>query len=102
MPEEYRKKPVVVEAMQMPLDPDEYQVEAIVEWIEPGIVEAWDSPDIGEGPISSWGINYLEINTLEGEMTARLGDYVIKGVQGEFYPCKSSIFSATYEPVGAE
>jgi len=41
----------------------------------------------------------LRIQTLEGEMTANLGDWIIKGVKGEFYPCKSDIFEATYEPV---
>lgn len=39
------------------------------------------------------------IKTLEGMMTAKIGDYVIKGVQGEFYPCKPDIFNKTYEEV---
>lgn len=38
------------------------------------------------------------IQTLEGVMTARLGDYIIRGVKGEFYPCKPDIFEASYEP----
>ena len=38
------------------------------------------------------------ITTLEGEMTASPGDWIIKGVKGEFYPCKPDIFEATYEP----
>lgn len=42
------------------------------------------------------------INTLEGEMACRSGDYVIKGVAGEFYPCKPDIFAATYEPADGE
>jgi hypothetical protein len=41
----------------------------------------------------------IKIETLEGEMTAVLGDWIIKGVKGEFYPCKPDIFEATYEPV---
>lgn len=41
----------------------------------------------------------LTIRTLEGDMTANKGDWIIKGVQGEFYPCKPDIFAATYEPV---
>lgn len=41
----------------------------------------------------------LRIQTLEGEMTANVGDWIIKGVKGEFYPCKDDIFQATYEPV---
>jgi hypothetical protein len=39
----------------------------------------------------------LHIPTLEGDMNASVGDYIIKGVQGEFYPCKPDIFEATYE-----
>lgn len=41
----------------------------------------------------------LKITTLEGVMTANLGDYIIKGVKGEFYPCKPDIFKLTYEKV---
>ena len=43
---------------------------------------------------------YIEIDTLEGTMRANLGDIIIKGVQGEFYPCKPDIFEQTYEKVG--
>ena len=39
----------------------------------------------------------MRIQTLEGDMTARLGDWIIKGVNGEFYPCKPDIFDKTYE-----
>lgn len=42
---------------------------------------------------------WMEIPTLEGNMHARPGDWIIKGVQGEFYPCKPDIFAATYEVV---
>lgn len=41
----------------------------------------------------------LDVATLEGVMTADIGDYVIKGVSGEIYPCKPDIFHATYDPV---
>ena len=41
----------------------------------------------------------IKIQTLEGIMTAQLGDWIIKGVKGEFYPCKPDIFTATYEAV---
>jgi len=43
----------------------------------------------------------LSVDTLEGIMTARVGDFIIRGVQGEFYPCKSDIFAATYEQVAS-
>ncbi len=42
-----------------------------------------------------------QIETLEGVMTAQVGDYVIEGVKGEHYPCKPDIFALTYEPEGA-
>ena len=41
----------------------------------------------------------LKVNTLEGVMNASIGDYIIKGVQGEFYPCKPEIFEMTYDEV---
>jgi hypothetical protein len=44
----------------------------------------------------------VTIDTAEGRMTASPGDWIIKGVQGEFYPCKPAIFKATYEPMDAE
>lgn len=44
-------------------------------------------------------VGFAIIETLEGQMTANLGDWIIRGVQGEFYPCKPDIFEQTYEPV---
>ena len=55
-------------------------------------IAAWcDGTLLGDGRIA--------IETLEGEMVACLGDWVIKGVKGEFYPCKPDVFEASYEPV---
>lgn len=55
---------------------------------------------VGEGrPIHQLGDDKLGIETLEGVMTANSGDWIIKGVKGEFYPCKPDIFAATYEKV---
>jgi hypothetical protein len=45
--------------------------------------------------------DWLVIMTLEGDMAAQKGDYIIKGIKGEFYPCKPDIFEASYDPVGA-
>lgn len=42
----------------------------------------------------------IVIETLEGDVTAQVGDWIIRGVQGELYPCKPDIFAATYEPAG--
>ena len=44
---------------------------------------------------------YMRVVTLEGTMVASCGDWIIKGVKGEFYPCKPDIFEATYELVGS-
>jgi hypothetical protein len=83
----YRKKPVVIEAVQW--DGTVSAAKATIDWIlaHGGTASYHDHPSA------------LSINTLEGTMTAMPGDWIIKGVQGEFYPCKPDIFAATYEPV---
>lgn len=81
----YRKKPYVIEAMQLNFS----NRDAIIEF--------------AKGHITlSWRDGYLEgafIDTLEGGVYATYGDYIIKGVDGEFYPCKPSVFEKTYELV---
>lgn len=81
----YRKKPVVIEAVQ---------------WTGDNRTEIFDfcsksffSLGNGNSEIE------LKISTLEGIMTASVGDYIIKGIQGEFYPCKPDIFLQTYDKV---
>lgn len=86
----YRKRPVVIEAFRW--TGDQHQIED-PEWI----VDA-----IREGRV--WVIlsntdTQLEISTLEGNHLANIGDYIIKGVKGEIYPCKPDIFEMTYEEV---
>ena len=79
---------------------------------KPIIIDAWQvQPNLGSCPkwltdrlgvdvlMSSMG-PVIRISTFEGEMTAQPGDWIIKGVKGELYPCKPDIFAATYEPVG--
>jgi hypothetical protein len=88
----YRKKPVVIEAMQFNNDAKSYRV---LHWINE------NRPTI-DSPFASWHNGALIIPTLEGDMTASKGDWIIKGVRGEFYPCKPDIFTATYEPVAEE
>ena len=78
----YRKKPVVVEVRLLAGDPDAL-----------GAVVAW----CGGRAVDHDNV-VAEIDTLEGVMQGRYGDWIIKGVQGEFYPCKPDIFDATYEP----
>lgn len=82
-PGKFRKKPVVIEAMYFD---GSYQCgKAIL---------AWADETVYRGDLVG-----LTIKTLEGVMHVSPGDWVIKGVQGEFYPCKADIFAATYEAV---
>lgn len=81
----FRKRPVVIEAKQFT---DESK-DRVFSWVKP---TAYPSFDVNGNPT-------IRIETLEGDMTVRLGDWVIKGVNGEFYPCKPDIFDKTYERV---
>lgn len=83
----FRKKPVVIEAVQF----DGNGVEAINEL-------AVFCPVAEFGGYND-GSCYMAIQTLGGEMRACTGDWIIKGVNGEFYPCKPDIFEKTYEAV---
>ena len=84
----FRKKPVIVEAIHYTWDDDlvfmEEAQDRVADFMGSNIEVCADS---------------IFIPTLEGEMEARPGDWIIKGVQGEFYPCKPDIFAATYEAV---
>ena len=94
----YRKKPVVIEAFQYDGDLiDSTGYYYVPEWAQyanfEGILYYGDyKGKPGE----------LFIKTLEGNMHVNVGDYIIKGIQGEIYPCKPSIFEATYEKVNDE
>lgn len=76
----YRKKPVVIEAVQMTED----NINSVEDWCGGLIVDG----DFGA---------HMLIDTLEGIMRADISDYIIRGVKGEFYPCKPDVFTATYE-----
>jgi hypothetical protein len=76
----FRKKPVVIEAVLW----TGRNVQEVKDFMGPFRV----TPNVGK----------VLIDTLEGEMSAAVGDWIIRGVQGEFYPCKPDIFEATYEP----
>jgi hypothetical protein len=82
---QFRKKPVVIEAIQY--GGLHSAGEMAVEWGHPFV----EATVIGEGAMS--------IKTLEGILFVSEGDWIIKGVKGEFYPCKDDIFRMTYEPV---
>ncbi len=85
---QFRKKPVIITAMQFPAMFDIDARRALEDWIA--------------GYEASKHFTYsgdkLMIHTLEGIMTADIGDWIIRGVKGEFYPCKPDIFEATYDP----
>jgi hypothetical protein len=98
----YKKKPVVVEAMQF--DGSSTSKHAVYLWAEKhvGSFDFNFNADEDEVPKSGVSIDpatgCMVIATLEGIMTVSHGDYVICVIQGEFYPCKPDIFEATYEP----
>ena len=77
----FRKKPVVIEAIQW----NGNNVDEIIKFTD------------AKSYMTTVG--HMSIRTLEGNMIASPGDWIIKGVQGEFYPCKPDIFEATYEKV---
>lgn len=81
----YIKKPIVIEAMQWTGKNNS----EILKFCTQGYILYPKSQEHPE----------LKINTLEGLMHARIGDYIIKGVKGEFYPCKEDIFLETYNEV---
>lgn len=78
----YRKKPVVIEAMQ---------------WTGDNFVEIDNFITVEHRTYPKAGL--VEIPTLEGVMEAEVGDFIIKGIKGEFYPCKPDIFEETYDLV---
>lgn len=86
----YRKKPVVIEAMRFDGTPEKFS--AIFKGLGAKDEELLFATDVNGGNPE------MVIATLEGEMTAKPGDWIIKGIKGEFYPCRDDIFSATYEP----
>lgn len=79
----FRKKPVVIEAFQYRTGEQDYRL----------------ASDVIAGNVSYPEDGTMLIRTLEGEMIARSGDWIIRGVKGELYPVKPDIFAATYEPV---
>lgn len=99
----FRKKPVEIDAMQLPVDATAAQAVTVYQWVSshigvaqaPGFEDHMPQQGITIDPADG----LMAIRTLEGDMKVSPGDYVIRGVQGEFYPCKPDIFEATYEPV---
>ena len=82
----YRKKPVTIEAVRFRILGLRHNGVKIAEWCG-GLLTTERTPN---------GSTFISIPTLEGTMQAALGDWIIKGVNGEFYPCKPDIFEKTY------
>ncbi|ARC55999.1 hypothetical protein AS850_02790 [Frondihabitans sp. 762G35] len=113
---QFRKKPVEIEARQFlgggagpdggPTPDSTSPTHAIFRWIERNTLGAFD-PSYAMVGVEPWPESGVAIDprdgrmiiaTLEGGHWVTLGDWIIRGVHGEFYPCKPDIFEATYEP----
>lgn len=82
----YRKKPMIIQAVQYTAVSD---AEKIAEWCG-GVVRK---------PNNATPYPQIIISTLEGDMAAEMPDYIIRGIKGEYYPCKPDVFEASYEEV---
>lgn len=90
----YKKRPVVVEAIQW----DGKNIEEVKEFVaeDKFIISPFSNKITGQVE------NMLLVKTLEGEMIASPGDFIIKGIEGEFYPCSPDVFEKTYEIVESD
>jgi hypothetical protein len=91
---QYRKKPVVIEAVRWTGDNGSLTEILKLDGAHPYADQAHSRVD---GRVSQLRSGDLAIETLEGVMTARIGDWIIRGVKGEIYPCKPEVFDATYD-----
>lgn len=91
-PTRWRKKPVEIEAMHYPPEPTVYDNARLHRWVNDngGRTNVLYSRGVGA---------HIVITTLEGDMRVNPGDYVIRGLVGEFYPCDPDVFAKTYEQV---
>ena len=96
MIKKYIKKPIEIEAIQLTKD----NIIEVFDFLdEANYKETKSAEELEDFSQMMLKQGYIEIETLEGIMIANFGDYIIKGVKGEFYPCKPYIFEATYEEV---
>ena len=86
----FRKKPIIIEAIQFTGTFD--NTRQIIDWTRGSRTPATMD-------VNGEDVRQLSIATLEGAMWVSIGDWIIKGVSGEFYPCKPDIFTATYDPI---
>ncbi len=93
----FRKKPVVIEAVQW--DGSYASTKAALQFMDQCVNDDPVTQKRFEEYVNCCVDSGMYITTLEGQMCASVGDYIIKGINGEFYPCKPDIFAKTYEPV---
>ena len=91
----YRKKPIIIEAIQW----NGKNIKEIMKFLESEFKYQKGTMYITAKFTYEPNTNLLKIMTLEGEMKANINDFIIKGVNGEYYPCKPDIFLKTYEKV---
>ena len=93
----YRKKPVVVDAFRIGIDPIE---DWAMDKVSNNEIVIHKIGEVGQGlsPFDHSKV-YFEVKTLEGTMIGDYGDYLLRGIEGEVYPCKPDIFEKTYEKV---
>ena len=91
--QKYRKKPVEIDAVQLHM----FNMDSLIEQMRR---DGYEVESFSQPPMRV--ISGLKIKTLEGTMQANFGDWIIKGVQGEYYPCKPDIFEKTYDLVSED
>lgn len=103
-PKQFVSKPVQIEAMQ--LKGDERDFHDVYLWVQSHVGSVKPQMDYVDGePVPAKGVSidpgtgFMEIWTLEGVMQAKPGDWIIRGLIGEFYPCKDEVFKAKYEEI---
>ena len=96
MIKKYTKKPLEIEAIQLKED----NIIEVFDFLDgANYKETKSSEELEDFSKAMLERGYIEIKALKGYMKASFGDYIIKGIKGEFYPCNPDIFEATYEEV---
>lgn len=101
----FRKKPVIIDAVQLTW-PNWNEICDFVTkeyfgcgvWVHPTDNSIYDDTPLKQSPVTDQRIGLI-IKTLEGDLLAVQNDWIIRGVNGEFYPCKPDIFEKTYDPI---
>lgn len=93
--QKYIKKPVQILAIQW----DGHNTNEVISAVQEFGGTIFVDHDTRKSDVAPFNTKKLVIETLEGNMSAKIGDYIIRGIQGEFYPCDATIFSKTYDKV---